>query len=184
MTGHRTGKSQAAADRAADYLALDDTALLAKCEVDTYRSGGPGGQKKNKTVSAVRLRLPEVGLMVVGTESRSQHENRARALRRLRMAIALELRRPIEPDDYRPSELLRGCLTRGGQLQVGRRDGRYVHAVGEILDVLVACGMRLSTAAALIGVSTGNLSGFIRRDPKLLDRVNRLRCEAGLRALH
>src|SRR4051794_28568175 len=68
----------------AAWTALTDDQLLAQCEVDTYRASGPGGQKRNKTSSAVRLRHPPTGLLVIAEESRSQHENKARALRRLR----------------------------------------------------------------------------------------------------
>jgi hypothetical protein len=170
-------------DSAVDYLALDDAALLAACQIDTYRAGGPGGQKKNKTMSAVRLRLPDTGLITVGTESRSQHENRARALRRMRMAVALELRRPIDLDEYEPGSILRTCLTGKGQLQVGRRDHRYPHVLAEVLDVLAACEMRLARAATLIGITTANLSTLLRRDPKLLTQTNRLRREAGMKPI-
>ncbi len=166
-----------------DYLALDDAQLLRLCEVDTYRASGPGGQKRNKTDSAVRLRLPGLGLAVVGTESRSQHENRARALRRMRLAIALELRRSVNPDDYRPGDVLRGCLTGRSQLQVGRRDARYCVVVREVLDLLAACGMQVSKAATHLGISTSNLSAFLCGDRHLLGCVNRLRREAGMRSL-
>ena len=64
----------------AAWVSLTDSQLLDQCEVDTYRASGPGGQKRNKTSSAVRLRHPPSGLMVIAEESRSQHENRARAL--------------------------------------------------------------------------------------------------------
>src|SRR5438874_7267591 len=73
---------------------LTDPQLLAQCEVDTYRASGPGGQKRNKTSSAVRLRHPPTGIIVIAEESRSQHENKAKALQRLRKALFLELRDP------------------------------------------------------------------------------------------
>jgi protein subunit release factor B len=63
------------------WTSLSDDQLLAQCEVDTYRASGPGGQKRNKTSSAVRLRHPPSGLLVIAEESRSQHENKAKALR-------------------------------------------------------------------------------------------------------
>src|ERR1700730_1617424 len=74
------------------WTALTDAQLLAQCEVDTYRASGPGGQKRNKTSSAVRLRHPPSGLIVIAEESRSQHENRARGLRRLRQSLYLTVR--------------------------------------------------------------------------------------------
>src|SRR5436190_17185480 len=73
----------------------DDARLLAQCEVDTYRASGPGGQKRNKTSSAVRLRHIPSSLIVIAEESRSQHENKAKAQKRLRRAFFLELREPI-----------------------------------------------------------------------------------------
>ena len=60
---------------------LTEDQLLAQCEVDTYRASGPGGQKRNKTSSAVRLRHLPSGLLVIAEESRSQHENKAKALK-------------------------------------------------------------------------------------------------------
>jgi protein subunit release factor A len=62
----------------------DDEALLAQCRVETFRSGGPGGQHQNVTESGVRLVHLPTGIRVVSREERSQHRNRARALARLR----------------------------------------------------------------------------------------------------
>src|SRR5437868_9092134 len=88
--------------RRARWAGLSDAQLLAQCEVDTYRASGPGGQKRNKTSSAVRLRHPASGLSVIAEESRSQHENRARALRRLRQAFYLKLRDELTPEQLAP----------------------------------------------------------------------------------
>lgn len=166
-----------------DYLNLDDRVLLTHCQVDTYRASGPGGQKRNKTDSAVRIRLAALDLMVTAAESRSQHENKARALRRLRAKIALQRRRPVDVEGYRPTALLAGCLTRRSQLVVGRRDERYEPVVAEVLDLITACGGRISTAAEKLGITTGALSTFLRRDVKLLACVNDLRRGAGLRPI-
>src|SRR5262249_40367808 len=89
----------------AQWTNLTDAQLLAQCEVDTYRASGPGGQKRNKTSSAVRLRHPPSGLLVIAEESRSQHENKAKALRRLRQAFFLKLREDVNKEDTEPSFL-------------------------------------------------------------------------------
>jgi len=61
--------------------------------VTFYRASGPGGQKKNKTESAVRIKHLPTGIIVTAAESRSQHENRATALQRLRERLAARNRR-------------------------------------------------------------------------------------------
>src|SRR5256885_16424427 len=113
----------------ADWAALTDAQLLAQCEVDTYRASGPGGQKRNKTSSAVRLRHPPSGLLVIAEESRSQHENKAKALRRLRQALYLELRVDIAkelltPDALAGSREIETALDGNGRLHGGRHDAR------------------------------------------------------------
>src|SRR5207245_4483470 len=89
----------------ATWTTLSDAQLLAQCDVDTYRASGPGGQKRNKTSSAVRLRHAPTGLIVIAEESRSQHENRARALRRLRQAFFLKMRDELPPEILAPETI-------------------------------------------------------------------------------
>jgi len=61
--------------------------------IETYRSSGPGGQRKNKVETAVRLKHLPSGIIIVATESRSQAENRKLAFERLRERL-IKLNRP------------------------------------------------------------------------------------------
>jgi protein subunit release factor B len=62
--------------------------------IETYRSRGPGGQRKNKVETAVRLKHVPSGLTVIAAERRSQAENRRLAFERLRKRLT-KLNRPI-----------------------------------------------------------------------------------------
>src|SRR5436853_1689649 len=111
----------------AAWTNLTDAQLLAQCAVDTYRASGPGGQKRNKTSSAVRIRHPPSGLIVIAEESRSQHENRARALKRLRQAFYLKIREPLAAGALTPETLagrddFRAARNADGRLDLGKRD--------------------------------------------------------------
>ena len=68
-------------------------ALKKEVVIETYRSQGPGGQRKNKTETSVRLTHLPSGITVVATEYRSQARNRKLAFERLRERL-LRLNRP------------------------------------------------------------------------------------------
>ncbi len=70
--------------------------LLAECRVDTFRSGGKGGQHQNKVESGVRLMHRPTGLVVTSRRHRSQHRNREDALERLRRKLEAR-NRPEKP---------------------------------------------------------------------------------------
>jgi len=63
-------------------------------EIEFYRSSGPGGQHKNKTATAVRIRHIPTGIVAQASERRSQHLNREIAMQRLEKAIAKMLFKP------------------------------------------------------------------------------------------
>lgn len=162
---------------------LTDAQLLAQCEVDTYRASGPGGQKRNKTSSAVRLRHLPSGLLVIAEESRSQHENKAKALRRLQRAFYLELREPRSMDAPLPDELL-AAIDDGHRFTLpSAKDPRFWPAIGVVLDLLDSCEARVAEVAEAIGTSTGNLIDFLQIDPKAWQTANQLRVKHGQKPL-
>jgi hypothetical protein len=161
-------------------LKFDDARLMAECEVHLHRTGGPGGQHRNKVSSAVRLCHRPTGFVVTAGERRSQHENRANALRRLREAIAVGVRcavveRPAWPE---------GVEVKGGHLRVGEKNPAVWAVIALVLDEVAAQGGQVSGAATRLGVSTSSLTRFLADWPKAWAEAQRIRQAHGLPPLH
>ena len=71
-----------------------DEALLAECEIETFRSSGPGGQNVNVRDTAVRIRHLPSGVVVTCQNERSQLRNKQIALAELRRRLE-ELAKPV-----------------------------------------------------------------------------------------
>ncbi len=158
-------------------LGLADAALLAQCQVDRLRGSGPGGQKRNKTESSVRLRHAASGLSALAGESRSQHENKARALRRLRERIAFDLREPVELDDYQPPAALEALVAQDPVRSSEKwlRSAEYLRAAGYLIDLYQAVGCSLPEAARRLGVAGARLDKVARADDRLMRKLGELR---------
>ncbi|MBI2853296.1 MAG: peptide chain release factor-like protein [Chloroflexi bacterium] len=82
----------------------DLKSLARDVKVETYKSSGPGGQKKNKTESAVRLTHIPTGIAVIATEYRSQSRNKELAFLRLQEKLRRLSRRQKTRISTAPSQ--------------------------------------------------------------------------------
>lgn len=154
------------------WLGMSDDELMRLCRCDTCRGTGPGGQKRNKTESAVRLTHEASGMSVTDDHSRSQHLNRHAALRKLRLEIALQIR--VEPQALDKAAY---------QLVPGVNNALFPMWAAHVMDVLEAMNYHLAEAAAAMGLSTGRLGKELAQSPTLWQRVNQERAKRKLSTL-
>lgn len=161
------------------WLRLDDAALLKECREDRYRASGPGGQRRNKVETAVRLHHRPTGLRAQAEESRYLEENRTRAVRRLRERMALELRAPFDLEA--PALAPEFLAQRGpkGTLSVNPRNRGYPIVVATVLDALEAAEGRYAKAAKALGLTSSQVIGFLRSDRQLWRAVGQARRRRG-----
>ena len=151
------------------WLQMSDEELLKICRCDVYISTGKGGQKRNKTASAVRLTHIPTGITGNSSESRQQTLNKHNALRSLRINLGLELRAPAE--------------TWEGQMDMNVKNPQYSLFIGVLLDNLVEAKFQVSTVAEQYGVSTGKMIKILAKDDMLWQAVNKERQRLQLKPL-
>ena len=149
-----------------DILRLDDAGLSAVCELEFFKGTGPGGQKRNKTSSAVRASLPAWSVTATDCTERSQTRNRANALRKLRLELAMTHR--VVP--AQAPERTACALT----------SADYPLWLARVLDIFEERAFAPREAAAQLGVSSSSLIKTFYRDPVLWQRLQKELSRRGL----
>ena len=159
--------------------------LLLACDVERTRRSGPGGQHRNKVESAVILTHRSTGTHAEASERRSQAENLAVALFRMRVQLALAVRSPAEPASEPSagrSPLWKSrCVNQ--RIQVNSEHADFPALLAEALDVLHESQMDLSLASEQLDCTSSQLIKFFQQDPRALAAINLYRLQHGLHKL-
>jgi len=171
--------------------ALEKDALLAECEFGKGRTSGPGGQHRNKVETEVTLTHKETGVSAKAGERRSVRENMPVALKRLRLKLATEVRRPVPLGEIgsecwksrvRPPGKGPGVDPRAlGRLEINPGHWDYPALLAEALDVIADAGWDVKKAAIRLEVSASQLVKLIKEHPPALGMLNAERKKRGER---
>ncbi len=146
------------------WLRLDDEALLKQCKEDRYKSGGPGGQRRNKVETAVKLHHEASGASVHANDSRYLQRNRLSAVRHLRERIAIQSRAPFDLESPNVPDEFAAYVGPKGALSINRKNVSYPLVVATALDALEAAEGSYAKAAKALGITTSQLVKFLKAD--------------------
>jgi hypothetical protein len=124
-------------------------------------------------------------VIVHADDSRQQGENKTRATKRLRAALALEIRKPIDLATYAPSPRL-AAMVAGGTAPLGERTRQSIEfylGIAELLDLFVACEAEVAATGERLGIGSAATSRLLLVDDRLARTVNELRGQRGMRLL-
>ncbi|MFK8111661.1 MAG: peptide chain release factor-like protein [Rubripirellula sp.] len=152
--------------------------LLEQCDLRTQRRSGPGGQHRNKTSSGVFLHHKPTNTIGEATERRSQADNRAVALQRLRFRLAVEIRTQSildQPSDSPSEEVELRERYRGTALKVNDRNEAKSGLIALLLNDLYAAGGQPSAVAPAWQTSTSAVVRLVKSHPAAFSVLNAIR---------
>lgn len=152
--------------------------LEKQCRFQRTRRSGPGGQHRNKVESAVVVTHEPSGIVAEANERRSQHENRAVALGRLRIKLAINMRTAWNKDTH-PSELWNARVS-GRRISVSPEHHDFPAILAEALNVLDGSDFDIIASAKALNVSPSQLIKLLKVEPDAFLLLNAARAKKNL----
>lgn len=168
---------------------VDEPTFLLACTATAGRSGGPGGQNRNKVSTKITLLHNLTGLEAHASERRSLQENRHVAAKRLRLVLATKHRCPVQKGrglavlDLPGGSRLWRSRNAAGKLQCNPDHWDYASLLAEAMDVLADCNWEPRPAALMQDVTVTQFVRLIGEHPPALLLANAERKSRGLHAL-
>lgn len=144
--------------------------LLKSVRVERLRGSGPGGQRRNRVATAVRLIHEPTGVTAKASERRSAEENRKEAVRRLRLALAAHHRDPVASDA--PCSVLWQRRMVDSPKIVSARHADLAALLAEALDRLAVFDDDLPATAQALHLSPTRFVKLLKLQPRLLSELN------------
>ena len=135
-----------------EILALNEEELGRIVEFDFFKRSGNGGQKRNKTSSAVRVTLKELAISAEDCTERSQKLNRSKALQKLRRKIAMTVRQDMSDE----------IIT-----IVAPSNDRYPLFLARLIDLLSSVNYSFKECGLKLNLSSSQVEKLLRRDASL-----------------
>ncbi len=157
---------------------LSHEQLLSECKARRQKTSGPGGQHRNKVETGVFLKHTPTGVEAQATERRSQAENQSKALKRLRLQLALEIRSQQSALEA-PSPLWKSRV-REQKIIVSDEHFDFPILLSEALDVLAENAWEPQRAALQLDCSTSQLIKLLKKFPPAFVLLNQQRARRGL----
>lgn len=157
------------------WLSLPPESLLRQCRQSRFQGSGPGGQKRNRVYSGVRLSHDGSGLTGECVDSRASARNVGEALARLRMRMALAAADwPAAPDPAPGADFRAGA---------NPDHADYPRFALRALVLLAGNGGQIAPAATALGCTASALTRFYKADKAVWAKAREIRTANGLHPL-
>lgn len=152
------------------FVRLTDEQLLAFCKVDVFKSRGKGGQKKNKTSNAIRLRC--FHLSALGVNTRSKNQNLQIALHKMRLEFAQDLNYSRPSRSIISEDLVN--YFQNGKLRMQIKNPFYPLLIGQMLDLWLNTNQNWQKMAEALGLSKSQIRKWFVQQPALAKCIQKL----------